>query len=133
MNEQTLVLWIPRPPDNANNRGHWSHATKEKRALHRELDTRLQARLIPKPPASPFSSASLTSEWFATGRQQLLDPDNAIRRLKPVIDWLVQEGYLAGDTPKELGLTMPVQRRADPPADAPPLSSVRITITPVPF
>lgn len=133
MSEQALELWIPRPPDNANNRGHWSHATKEKRALHVELDTRVQARLIPNPPATPFASISLSSEWFTTGRQQTLDPDNAIRRLKPVIDWLVKRGYLAGDTPKEVSLTMPVQRRADPPKDAPPLSSVRLTLTPVPF
>lgn len=125
-----IVLWIPRPPDNANNRGHWRKANTEKIKLLGELETRLAARLIPDPPAAPFAWAQLESHWFLGGRQRFLDQDNAVRRLKPVIDWLVRRRYLAGDTPLQLQLVPPVQLRQHLPNEAPPLSSVRLTLTP---
>jgi hypothetical protein len=33
----TIVLWIPRPPDNANNRGHWRIAHAAMLRLRGEL------------------------------------------------------------------------------------------------
>jgi hypothetical protein len=125
-----IVLWIPRPPDNANSRAHYGAALVVKRRYLRELDTRLAAKLLPAPPATPLSNATLQSHWFIEGRHRFLDQDNAIRRLKPVIDWLVAVDYLAGDTPAELQLVPPVQMRQHLPNDAPPLTSVRITLTP---
>jgi hypothetical protein len=38
--------------------------------------------------------------------------------------------YLAGDTPKQLQLVPPVQMRQHLPNEAPPLTSVRLTLTP---
>jgi hypothetical protein len=127
-----IVLWIPRPPDNANSRAHYGAALVVKRRYLRELDTRLAAKLLPAPPATPVARAQLESHWWTQGRSRHLDPDNATRRLKPVIDWLVSRGYLAGDTQERLAWVQPVQFRQHLPIEAPTLSSVRITITPKP-
>lgn len=31
-----------------------------------------------------------------------MDDDNAMRRLKPLLDWLVGHGYLSGDSRKQI-------------------------------
>lgn len=123
-----IVLWIPRPPDNANNRGHWRIAHEAMLRLRGELDDRLAVRLLPAPPARPLVSATLESHWYIEGRHRFLDQDNAVRRLKPVIDWLVAMRYLAGDTSAQLQLVPPVQMRQHLPTEAPPLTSVRLTL-----
>jgi hypothetical protein len=130
MSSDPIVLWVPRPPDNANNRGHWRIAHAAMLRLRGELDRRLAAKLLPAPPATPLTPATLESHWYIEGRHRFLDQDNAVRRLKPIIDWLVAMDYLAGDTPAQLQIVPPVQFRQHLPTEAPPLSSVRITITP---
>lgn len=127
---EALVLWIPRPPDNANNRGHWTVANRVKRRYQAELTQRLGLRLMPGPPATCLSGVVLDSTWWTPFRRRHLDDDNAIRRLKPVIDWLVLARYLAGDAPADLHVARPTQLRATLPPDAPPLTSVRLTLTP---
>lgn len=127
-----MVLWIPRPPDNANARQHWGKAASVKRTYLRELAKRVSARLIPAPPATPIACARITAEWwYAPPTSRRLDEDNAVRRLKPVIDWLVTYGYLAGDTPDHVTSLPPIQTLGPPPREAPPLSSVRLTLTPL--
>lgn len=126
-----IVLWIPRPPNNANTHAHWSSLVSVKRRFHDELDTRLAAKLLPAPPAEPLAQAFLESHWWTLGRAKFLDPDNAIRRLKPVVDWIVARGYLAGDTPTHVAWVAPVQFRQHIPHDAPTLSSVRLKLTPL--
>lgn len=127
-----LVLWIPRPPDNANNRGHWAKATSAKRLHQHELGKRVTARLMPGPPALPFSRARIAHQWYYQPPEtKRLDPDNAQRRLKHVVDWLVTYGYLAGDTDAHVSWAETVQIKGCPPADAPPLASVCITLTPL--
>jgi len=123
-----LVIWLPKPPDNANGRKHWAAAVAEKRAYWSELAIRQSTRYgIPNMPASPIRHATVTHEWFYPDQRHHIDPDNAVRRLKPAIDWLVAHGYLAGDTSRHLSwLPCVVHVGGDPLA----LCTVRLTLTP---
>lgn len=129
MSGDTIVLWLPKPPDNANTTLHHMVAAKRKRAYLRELDTRAQARLgFPAPPATPLRRVTIGVEWHYPNRRHLLDDDNAIRRLKPVADYLVRHGYLAGDTSAHVTWEKPTICIGA--TSRPPLSTVRLTLTP---
>lgn len=129
----SLIIWCPRPPDNANAREHWSVALRTKNRYKGELDRRRLIGLIPAPPSEAFARGVLSSTWFVFGRHGRLDPDNATRRMKPLIDWLVTEGYIAGDSAECLSILQPQQVKQRPPLGIPPLASVRLTLTPTPF
>jgi hypothetical protein len=121
-----MSLWVPAPADNANSREHWAVANKKKRAYWSQLEQRIAVGLIPKPPASPPDElVTALVEWHYPNRRHLLDGDNAIRRTKPVWDFLVKHGYLAGDTAAHLRV-LPVEIRVGEPT--PPMSSVKITL-----
>lgn len=124
-----LVLWLPKPPDNANSREHWAVANRKKKAYWDQIRRRVQVQLIPPPPPAPFERAEVRVEWHYPDGRWHLDEDNAVRRLKPAFDWLVSNGYLAGDTPDHLRRP-PIEIRVREPV--PPLSTVRLTITPLP-
>ena len=124
-----LTLWLPKPPDNANGRKHWSAANKEKRAFWQELSTRaLIRRGIPEQPARPLNRVSVLAEWHARHAGHAPDKDNIIRRLKPAIDWLVENGYLAGDSAEHVSWADPIVRLNEP---APILCTVKLTLTPI--
>lgn len=124
-----LTLWLPAPPDNANDRDHWAAKNRKKKAYTRELDTRALTRVgIPPAPAKPLASVEILIEWHYPDGRWHLDPDNAIRRLKPAADWLVKNGYLAGDTSEHVRW-LPVVSHVGVPT--PPLSTVRLTIRPL--
>jgi hypothetical protein len=124
-----IVLWLPAPPDNANDRDHWSTKLRKKKAFVRELNVRSVARLgIPPAPAAPLERAEILVEWHYPDLRWHLDPDNAVRRLKPAADWLVKNGYLAGDTADHVRW-LPVVSHVGVPT--PPLSTVRLTIRPL--
>jgi hypothetical protein len=128
--EGPITLWIPRPPDNANARGHSRQANRVKKAYWDELNRRLAARYhFPSPPAVPMQRARIVATYYYANHRHWLDSDNAMRRLKPVADWLVGNGYLAGDTPAHLEWTIPWQV-IDEDGSVPDLCSVHITLTP---
>lgn len=106
---------------------------RAKRAFWAELDQRAATRFhFPPPPALPLTRAVVTAEYFHPSRRHLLDTDNAIRRLKPAVDWLVRNAYLAGDRAEQLGWTIPTQVVLVPGASTPSLPdlcSVRLTLT----
>lgn len=127
-----LVLWIPRPPDNANARGHWAKADRVRRTYQHELSKRLSARLLPPPPDRPSERVRISAIWYyQPPESRSLDEDNAQRRLKPAIDWLVRYGYLPDDNAAHVTWGPMTQLLDRPPADAPPLASVRLTLTPI--
>lgn len=123
------VIWIPRPPDNANSRGRWK-GISAKRRYWAELNKRLAAGLIPKPPATPPGHAWISSVWWYDRSRRLppIDPDNAVRRLKPVIDWLVAQGFLQGDSVHHVSLGGLHFTEGKVPSEAPVLTSVRLSI-----
>lgn len=124
-----LKLFIPRPPDIANGRAHWAVVAREKRALWAQLQTRAQTRLgFPEKPPAPIARAEIGVVWHFLLPQHRPDPDNAIRRLKPVLDWLVLNDWLAGDSPDHVTITPPTFRRGF--EGLPPMCSVELTIAP---
>lgn len=125
-----ISIWIPRPPDNANNRQHWAVAERQRKRYVDELDVRLNLRQFPQPPHKPFPYVSIASTWYVFGRHRSLDSDNATRRLKPVIDWLRRRGYFVDDSRLHCVVQTPVEVRDKPPHGVPLLSSVRLTLTP---
>jgi hypothetical protein len=123
----TLELWLPKPPDNANARHHWRKALTLKQHYWRELDARKALGYhFPPAPAHPIPRARLEARYYHSAKR-LLDADNAIRRLKPACDWLVRNGYLAGDDPARLVWTIPEQI-VDRSKEAPPLCTVRLRL-----
>lgn len=127
---QPIVLWIPKPPDNAQRQGHWSTALRAKKRLWRQLDERGRYRLIPPAPDHPLERFEVLVEWHYPNRRHLLDDDNVFRRLKPVMDWLVTNRYLMGDTSGHLTWRKPVTVIG---AETPPMSTVRLTLIPNPI
>jgi hypothetical protein len=125
-----ITLWIPKPPDNANGAKGWRTVNRKKKALLRELDTRKVIRLLPPAPDHPLERYEVLVEWHYPNRRHLLDDDNVYRRLKPVIDWLVTNRYLMGDTSAHLTWRKPVTIIG---AETPPLSTVRLTLIPNPI
>jgi hypothetical protein len=125
-----IVLWIPKPPDNANGslKDSGRKKRREKHALWAELTQRLHARLLPGPPVRPIPFAHVDVAWHYPDRRWHIDPDNAQRRLKPVLDWLVEAGYLAGDTSDHVRLA-PIETIVG--GDPPPLCTVRLTLFPM--
>lgn len=122
-----LTLWLPMPPDNANTAAHRMVAAAAKRAFWEQLRTRAAVKLIPPPPPAPIARAELALEVHYPNRRHHLDDDNAIRRMKPAVDWLVAHDYLAGDSARHVswGRVAHVVGAATP-----PLSRIRLTITP---
>lgn len=128
-----LVLWAPLPPDNANGRGHWSAFHRARKAYVTQLGVRRMAGHIPRPPAECPARARIDVLRLLSGRDRVCDTDNLVRRCKPLVDWLVRGGYLAGDDPAHLAWGA-VEQTTDAPDDdrpRPPLASVRITLTPI--
>jgi len=125
----TLTLFIPRPPDIANGRKHWAAVARDKRALWNQLTVRAQTRHgFPTKPATPIAHASIGVTWHYLLPQHKPDPDNVIRRMKPVLDWLVMNGWLAGDSSEHVTLSTPVFVKGT--AGMPKLTSVELTLTP---
>jgi hypothetical protein len=105
-----LTFWIPRPPDNANARGHSRVLNREKKKYWRELERRLHTNyFMPDPPPLPLARARIEATYHHINRNWMLDTDNAVRRLKPVVDFLVGWQFLVDDTPDHLEWTIPQQ------------------------
>lgn len=130
MSEGALTLWLPKPPDNANARHAWRKATTLKKQYWDELSSRLRIGYhMPKAPARPIPKARLEATYYHAANR-FLDTDNAVRRLKPAIDWLVGNDYLVADDPAHLVWTIPEQIH-DKPRTAPPLCTVRLRLIPL--
>lgn len=97
--KRPVKLVLPLPANVANRRMHWRVKQRKKKAYWNELTNRLYARLIPKPPpeAPPVCRISVklyVGNW--------MDQDNAMARLKWMLDWLAAYDYIADDNPKAL-------------------------------
>lgn len=99
-----MILWLPLPPNRANARyGHWGEEHGERVRYFTELSHRVRAGVLAKAPAVKPDRARLEATFFRRSGAAM-DPDNAIARLKWPIDWLVRNGYLAGDEARHLTL-----------------------------
>lgn len=103
-----LRFRLPLPENLANARLHWAAKHKAKRAYWQHCDLLLAGGVLPAPPELPMPKATLAITLTLANP---MDDDNAIARTKWAQDWLVQRGYVAGDSRKHLRLSgIPEQR-----------------------
>lgn len=93
----SLTLTVPLPPNAANLRRSWRVALREKKAYWRTLDM-IYLTALPRAPAAPFDPATIAVHFYVWS---LMDPDNAMHRLKPLLDWM-KGLYIGDDGPKRL-------------------------------
>jgi hypothetical protein len=95
-----IRLTLPLPPNVANQRVHWRAKLKQKNSYWNVCSTLRHARKVPRPPADwPPLKARIAVRLFVWNT---MDPDNAMARLKWVLDWLQAWDYIADDSPSAL-------------------------------
>jgi hypothetical protein len=95
--KRSVTLTFPMPLNLANSRLHWRTKHRHKVAYWAACDALVKpdAWLLNTPIARAVARAELVC-WSTS------DQDNAMSRMKWIMDWLVTRGYLAGDDPKRL-------------------------------
>lgn len=125
-----LVLFLPMPPNLGNHRMHWRTRLKQKKQYWRTLDLvasregmRVADYSIPRPPESPMTRVEVAVHMQVWN---LMDDDNAMSRMKFVLDWLKNRGYIADDSRKHMrwkGMpTQDINRKS---------ALIRLTLTPL--
>ena len=95
-----IRMTLPLPPNVANQRKHWRAKLKQKNSYWNVCSTLRHARKVPKPPDGwPHERSRITVTLYV---HNLMDHDNAMARLKWLLDWLVAWDYLADDNPRAL-------------------------------
>ncbi len=94
-----MKLVLPIPPSLSNLRIHWSRRAPLMREF-RET-TFYEARKRYKKPTEPFERVRIDGHFFGWNRR---DPDNLISSLKPIIDGLVDAGFIVDDSQEHLEL-----------------------------
>lgn len=94
-----LTLTVPLPPNIANGRMHWQVKLKAKKAYWDTLSLLANCGKIPAEAVSRPRRARLAATLYL---HSPMDDDNAMARLKWLVDWLVSNGYLAGDSRKHI-------------------------------
>lgn len=134
MTPEVLEFWMPMPPrttNRASGKSHWRVVHKEKKRYWLELYSRMQQGFhFPKPPAAPICPAWLDATFYSSSRGHFMDRDNRTARLKPVIDFLREHKYIAGDRDEHLYYNIPEQAVFDSINPAPPLCSLHLTLRP---
>lgn len=101
-----MKLVLPLPPNKANARQHWRVALRAKKDYWNACTLLAMQRGFPKPPPQPMQHVVIKPTLYVWA---LNDHDNAVARLKPLLDWLQGHGYIANDSPKHCKLEMPDQ------------------------
>lgn len=131
-----IEVVVPMPVNLANARLHWRTRLGHKKRYYGMLDLIASAHRaigfpddlpyrIPRPPRVPHPGRMWVEAHLVLGN--LMDDDNAMHRMKFVLDWLVTRGYLAGDSRKHIKWRdIPSQEvsRKQP-------AHVRLTLTPM--
>lgn len=94
-----MRLVLPLPPNAANSRRSWRVALRDKKAYWGQCSLLLSARRVPLPPPVRPERVRLTAVLYL---HNFMDDDNAMARLKPVLDWLKGWGYIADDRRKNI-------------------------------
>src|SRR5690349_958292 len=95
-----LTIPVPSPSLNRTNGSHWSTYLKLKKAWTEEVGA---AKMLAKVRGFPMlEKASLRIDRYG---KRMLDPDNFVGGLKPLIDSLKACGFIVDDSPKHITLT----------------------------
>lgn len=94
-----MKLTVPLPPNAANSRRHWRVALKQKKEYWLALDYMQLAGRIPHAPMTPLDPALIAVTLYL---HNPMDHDNAMSRLKILLDWLKAASYIGDDSPSRL-------------------------------
>ena len=131
-----MEVVLPMPINLANARLHWRTRLEHKKRYYETLDLMASVHRkvgfpeelpfrVPQPPAMVYAGRLWVDAHLVLGN--LMDDDNAMHRMKFVLDWLVTRKYIAGDSRKYIKWRdVPSQEvsRKQP-------SHVRLTLTPM--
>ena len=92
-----ITMTVPMPPNVANARQHWRVKHNSKQEYWGKLNVLQASGLLPKPPY-PTPHRSLIHARMFLGAP--MDHDNALARMKFLLDWLRAERYIFDDSPK---------------------------------
>lgn len=87
------------PPNLANARQHWRVKLNAKQDYWARLNLMQAAGAFPEPPRPTPARSEIHARMFL-GAQ--MDHDNAMARMKWLLDWLVANYYIADDSPRAL-------------------------------
>lgn len=131
---EPLRFVLPLPPALGNARMHWRVRQAEKKRYAVQLEVARHAARVglagavfqfPKKPRRPIECALISAHLVMWNP---MDDDNAMSRMKFLLDWLVRESYLADDRRTNLRWTgLPTQEVTR----AHHALRVELTITPV--
>ena len=93
---QPIVLTLPLPPNRANHRGHWAVLKRQDKAYQERAGLHLITQRALKP-EKPLLACRIRAHVVTTRTQDL---DNAVARLKPLLDLLVRMRWLVDDNPR---------------------------------
>ena len=94
-----MSFTVPLPPHVGNARGHWRTQKNARDLYWTGLDKRVQAKLIPSPPAVPLNRIKAHATFYLGN---LMDDDNCMARCKHFVDWLRSRGYIANDSRRNI-------------------------------
>ena len=87
---------------------------REKKAYWKRCDNLMYFPDFPLAPEDgPMEGVTISATWYV---RNLMDEDNAVARLKWVLDWLKTRGYIVDDRTENVSLAKPIQfiDRKDP-------------------
>jgi hypothetical protein len=99
MSGAALTLTLPMPPNMANARMHWRVKQNAKTEYWARLNLLHAAGVIARAPYPTPERAEIHVRMHVGGQ---MDHDNAMARLKWLLDWLVGNRYLRDDSPRHL-------------------------------
>lgn len=104
--ELYLEGWdLRRDAANLTRGKHWSTRSKRAKLARDYVFAAIRSRYADLHPTLPFSCrVSVQFTRYMGPRQRALDPDNATASVKPLLDALVRNGVLRGDTSKHVEL-----------------------------
>ncbi len=101
-----MKITLPLPPNLANGRMHW-RVKHNRRKLYFEACDLLAAMHRLNSDTPQLAHVRLRATIYCGGH---MDADNALSRLKWPCDWLVRQGYLRGDSEKDLSWDWPIEQ-----------------------
>lgn len=97
-----MKITAPLPPNMANSRMHWRVKLKAKKAYWESLNNRAMLGQMPLSPGVSRTGWGPMRVAATLYVHNPMDDDNAMARVKWLIDWLVTNDYLPGDSRKHI-------------------------------
>lgn len=109
----SLTVVLPLPPNMANSRMHWRVKERKRKDYFASCALRWYAQASGGPLSRSRARMSQEPRKAHLAFEMIvgneMDEDNALARCKWAVDFLVREGILYGDKPKDCAMSIPKQ------------------------